>query len=90
VEELRIEETAVATVGAHRIALAKCWEEGAGDTKKRIAWLSVATKGVAGSARDLELPLGGTFELDGQTWEIAAITLATPEDAAFVTLRPKR
>lgn len=82
--EINLEETAVATVGDWRVALAKTWEEKRDGRKVPVAWLSVVQKGSTEGAKDHELTVGDTLALGDTTLQVAAIRVGQP---GSVTLR---
>lgn len=84
--ELHLEETAVATVGDWRVALAKTWEEKRDGRKQAVAWLSVVQKGSTAGQRDEELSVGQKLVLGDRTLTVVEVKLAGKE-AGSVTLR---
>jgi hypothetical protein len=89
VQEYRIGETEVATIGKFRVALAKNWEETRDGKRVRVAWLSVVEKGSTAGQKDVELLAGDPLVLGDRTLVVSEVVLEAAGRPGYVVLKPK-
>lgn len=87
VNEIRIGENEVLTLGTFKVALAKCFEDARDGKKVAIAWLSVVQKGSTAGQKDHELAAGQALVLGSDTWRVGEVVLEAPGRSASVLLR---
>jgi hypothetical protein len=85
--EIRLGENEVATIGTFKVALAKCWEEDRAGTKAAVAWFSVVEKGSTAGQKDHELVAGQALILGAESWGVVEVVVAGPGRSASVLLR---
>jgi len=87
--EIRLGENEVTTLGTYKVALAKCWEEDRAGKKTAVAWLSVVQKGSTEGQKDHELAAGQVLTLGAETWSVVEVLLEAPGRSASVLLRKR-